>query len=270
MTFLTPGRQTPHLKTTVTRPQSVFMENLSPIYNQSISSPLHLQDVYRSVLMSNVSMPPIDFITTNNTVTDEEIIANVKIGEQNSGVKCARNSESVASDHQYVSEQGIDTIEAQIMDSSVLLSNNTKTHVDRDRFLELSSHVDGCHNKENATQRRPRAYTASFCSSCSADDSVIAQSRCSTCDGCSSTTCSSVFSQSSSTDVPRNGAGDCNDCFSHPLEMSMAKMEGLLDAHLSFDQLDPASLSISSEIKSRETGKRLKMEEDSHVGFFCY
>lgn len=74
-------------------------------------------------------------------------------------------------------------------------------------------------------------YTPSFCSSCSCDDSVTVQSRCSVCDGCSSSTCNSSYSSTEH----MHSSGDCAENYFHPLEMSETKIENLLESHLSFD-----------------------------------
>lgn len=229
MTFLTPGRKGPSLKTTVTKPKSFFLENISPVYKQSVVSPTgsNLSEILTSPFLSARAEAKPDIVFEPAIEKDESQGVQV---HKRQGPK--KNCES--------HENELDEIEAQIIPGTLIKSKDSENPSSTiDVLSEFDSqslhHTRGNRNKE--IEGKGRRYTSSLCSNSSGDESLIAQSRSSLCDGCSSTTSNSLFSQPAVADlVGPNGDSSAN--VFHPQELSDVRLEALLDAHLSLDGFD--------------------------------
>ncbi|XP_060606953.1 uncharacterized protein LOC132759236 [Ruditapes philippinarum] len=166
--------------------------------------------------------------------------------------------------------------EVDVEKSPLSLSDFTShSNVGEDRFQSKlcepeSSERQHGHNSYSGNQTsrnidsgegRRRRYTPSFCSSCSCEDSMIAQSRCSVCDGCSTSTCNSSYSSIEPSHA--RPSGESVENYFHPFEMSATKIDHLLDSHLSFEELDVGLLkSLSEEVNES------KAKGNPCVGFY--
>lgn len=262
--FLTPGKK-PQLKTSVTKPQNVFMDSLSPVLRRSISGASgttgNFDNVYKAGFEKWTGMRDASHLESKGTTVADQVrkdhvtpsymeidkdrkTAQTDLSVKKSGQRSVKNE--FKTDH-------LAGIEVQVISENPVINDanynsNSKDPTSMGQYLGQSSNfmpdmpataVQTDQKNETETKKH-RAYTSSYCSSCNSEDSVIAQSRCSVCDGCSSGTSCSIFSQTLSTDAPKLDVEDESNMYSRsPLEMSPRKLEELLDAHMTYDQLSP-------------------------------
>lgn len=258
ITFLTPGKKAPSLKTTITKPQNVFLENLSPMYMRSISSPAgsQLSEVITSVLSPKAEAKPEVIQPTVETSASK--CASLKI----------RKEEGPKADIKHRNNLDLDEIESQIIpdklskveDAENFLSTYEGYDVLSEFDLQPAGFTSGNRHSGVVVEGNKRRYTTSFCSSSSGDESVIAQSRSSLCDGCSSSTCNSSISLPVADKIQVAPNGDCSSTAKQQLDMTDVRIEALLDSHLTFEDLEPSRVLP----KSQEAHGSLQLKDDLH------